>query len=139
MSTTNIYPSLTTEAWLSSPIAVADKLMSDFFNSNYSQSNLYLGNVSSFAYVIQSTKGNPDACAELMSNVLKRYFLRYYKDVNIQVTTDKETNVTSKSSLTIYMTFKDTDDKEYSLGELIEMEGLKVNKIIKLNNEGTRI
>lgn len=134
-----LYPSLDTDGWLSSPTDVADKLMSDFFDSNYSQTDIYLGNVSSFGYIMQVTKGDLNACKSKIEETLKSYFLRYFSNVTIEVTTESVNPTSSKAELGIYMTFTDTDGKMYNLGKLVQLEGTKVNKIIKLNNEGIRI
>lgn len=134
-----LYPSLDPDGWLSSPMDVADRLLSDFFDSNYSQTDIYLGNVSSFGYIMQNTKGDLNACKDRIKQTLSSYFLRYFPNVNIDVETNGTIDSSGKAELNIYMTFTDVDSKVYNLGKLVQLEGTKVSRIIKLNNEGIRI
>lgn len=136
---TALYPSLDPDGWLSAPMDVADKLLSDFFNSNYSQSDLYLGNVSSFGYIMQVTKGDIDACKDMLRQTLKTYFSRYFPSVSVDIETEPTTVPSSKTTLNIYMSFTDVDGKTYQIGKMLHTEGTKISKIVKLNNEGTPI
>lgn len=131
-----LYPSLDPDGWVFSPMETADKLMADFFDANYSQTDIYLGNVSSFAYIVQITKGNVNECIKKLQETLTSYFLRYFSNVTVEVDSLDKENLSSKAEISIYMTFTDVDSQVYNLGKLIQMKNSRINKIVKLNNNG---
>lgn len=139
MSNEIFYPSLSETGWTGSSEQIADALFSDFYESNFSQTNIYKGQVASFAYAIQSCQGDIQRTISTLENVLKSYFLRYFKAVDVEVrdVSNEVPGTDSNSSLVslgIYLSFTDTDDKTFNLSRVIQNAGTKTAKVIKINN-----
>lgn len=139
MSEAILYPALSETGWISSPEQVADALFADFYESNYSQTNIYNGQVSSFAYIIQNGQGDIQKTISLLETTLRSYFLRYFKSVDVEIR-DVSSEVpgsdpnSSRASLGIYLSFTDVQDRTYNLARVIQNAGTKSAKVIKLNN-----
>jgi len=134
MSSKVLYPELSEAGWESSSIRVADNLFSCFFASDYSQTYLYDGLVSSFAWIIQDTQNDITRTITLTQKTLSDYFTRYFNSVVVEVSEVPNTEDPSKQQLSIYLKFTDTENREYVLGKLIRMSDMKVNEIIDISN-----
>lgn len=118
------YGSLSTDGgWVKAPLKLADNLLADFYSTDYSQSYLFLGDISSMAYLVSTYQENFDECVLRVRDELQKYFGRYF--ANVVVTVE---NVTKESSafneMEIYLSFMDKD--EYSKkGEQSQLFTLK--------------
>ncbi len=134
MTAPQYFPSLSPDGWIESDPHKADNIFSQFFLSNYSQSQLYRGNVSSFAWVVQEGTGDMNKTASLMQSTLSNYFSRYFTNVTIDVTWKSETTNSSRIALSVYIGFTGYDGKAYSLGKIVNLLNMKVTTIINMNN-----
>ncbi len=129
--------SLSDKGWIRDVKPKADKMMGYYMTSNYSQSNVFLGEIVSLPKQIQEHNSDPVALRELIRSDLERYFGRFFDSVSVDVTTNYvnkddpgRLNVTVQALVV-------QDGLTYSLGRLIESVNGQVVNIIKLNNEGT--
>lgn len=129
-----LIPSLSTDSWVSSTLLKADYLFSHFFLSDYSQSYIYYGNVSSLAYILQQNKDNMQRTISVLTDSLTAYFSKYFNNVIVQVTELENKEDPTAAILSIYLKFTDTDNTEHVLGKLLETANLKIKKIIDINN-----
>lgn len=129
-----MYPSLSEDGWVKSSVKIADKLLCDWFESDFSQSYLYSGLISSLPYIIQNKQGNVAATADEVRLNLTAYFRRYFNDVVVESTDNTSADNPSKGSITLYIKFTDSEGSEYVIGRLFEIADMAVTKIIDLNN-----
>lgn len=132
-----LLPSLSEDSWVGGTRRKLDYLFSHFLASDYSQSYIYYGNVSSYAKILQEKQGDFGAIASETETVLDRYFSRYFPEVLVECsdTTDYE-NDPSRGKTSIFLQVTDEEGKSYSLGKELQFSNMKVINIINLNNRG---
>lgn len=136
MANKKFYPSLSEDGWVNNSVKIADKLLSDFFISDFSQTYLYSGAVSSFPWIIQNKQGNIAETAALVQKTLNVYFSRYFNNVVVESQDQTSADSPSKGQITLYVKFTDDEGIEYVIGKLLEIADMQVSKIINLNNNG---
>lgn len=131
-------PTLSKAGWSTGIAERIDYLLSDFFTSEYSQSYLFNGSISSITYLIQRYQGNIPGLIEATRTTLEDYFGGYFDNVLIDVTSDAGSieNPSSSVSLTIFCQVTE-NGKQYSAAKLIQTIDSKIQKIVNLNNYGT--
>ncbi len=134
MTTNKKMPSLSEDGWVNNSIKTCDYLLSHFFLSDYSQSYIYHGQVSSLPWIIQQTQGNMSRTVSLTQQTLSGYFSRYFNNVVVEVSEIEDANNPSKGEITIYVKFTDAENKEYVVGKLLHITDLTISKIINLSN-----
>ncbi len=136
MAKPTYFPSLSESSWITSSIQKADYLFSHFFESNYSQTEIYKDNVSSFAYLVAIYSEDPDRLVSEVQKTLQNYFGRYFNTVVCEVTWFANKLNTSIIELTIYLTFIDDEGKEYNLSRVLSTTGGKIVSVLNSNNYG---
>lgn len=129
-----VYPSLSEDGWVSSGIKIGDNLFSCFLISDYSQSYIYSGLISSFPWILQETQNDMSRTISLTQQTLSDYFSRYFNNVIVEVMEIDNLTDPSKGQISIYVKYSDSDNKEYVLGKMLEIADLTVKKIIDINN-----
>jgi hypothetical protein len=129
--------SLSDKGWIHDVKPKADKLMGYYMTSNYSQSNLFFGEIVSLPKQIQEHNSDPVALRELIRSDLERILGRFYDSVSVDVSTSLANQDDPGRLNVTVQALVAQDGQTYSLGRLIESVNGKVVKIIKLNNEGT--
>lgn len=126
----NPLPTLSTLGYLTSPMEKADRLMSYFFESDASQSQLFTKSVYSLQYLIQQHNQDiPTLCGQIKTN-LTNYLNGYFDSSEVECTYSEEDN---KVTIKLYADVVE-NGKKYSLGKLIETINGSFNKVISLNN-----
>lgn len=121
-------PSLSASGWLSEISEKADALMAYYITSEYSQSYVYAGAITSLIYHIQSSGRNMSALENAVTNGLGSYLRRYFETVDISVSTNRpDPNDPNRINLSVDCTIMDNGYK-YSLGREIRTEN---NRVIK--------
>lgn len=69
-----------------------------------------------------------------MANWLKLLFSNYFNNIVVESATEQDPKNPNKYQLTILVQFTDDAGKTYSLGKLLEINDLIVQKIITQNN-----
>lgn len=105
-------PSLTLDGWIENKHMQMAKLWEYFMASEYSQSNTFLGDISSLKYILASTDPKRGLVNKLESTLGKLYG-RYFDQASVSV------NMEAKSDDAVYKFYivvncRD-DEKEYSL------------------------
>lgn len=129
-------PSLTETGWITSSEITGDFLFAHFFASDYSQTEIYSGQVSSFAKIMQNNLNSVDNLIIELRNTLSAYYSRYFQSVNVDVQVKDDIANASKLALTIYIAYTDTAGKQYNLAKLVRDVTSKSAKIIDINNNG---
>lgn len=127
-------PSLGGTGWVTEIAERADKLTSYFFISDYSQSTLYEGNITSLPWLIQQFGQDETALVRETREALQVYFGRYFEQVQVDVSTQVDDSeapgtINMRIDVTVY-----ENGQKYSLGRLVSSLDSKITKIITLNN-----
>lgn len=130
------FPSLTETGWITSSEITGDFLFAHFFASDYSQTHLYSGHVSSFAKIMQKNMDNVDNLVSELRSTLLLYYTRYFENVVVDVNVKDDLTNDSKLSLLIYIAYSDTAGKQYNLAKLVRDVTSKSSQIIDINNYG---
>lgn len=125
-------PTLTSTGWLTDIAKRADALMSYYLTSEYSQTSIYKGKVTSLTYHVQQHNSNPEKLQSTVESDLRVYFERYFDSVDLTVTTnlpnpDDPNRVNLQIDVVVY-----EGEYRYSLGQEIRSANGKVIEIIKL-------
>lgn len=130
------FPSLSDQGWVKSNREIADFALSHFFESNYSQSQLYNGSVSSLAYIIQENNGDVNSTASDIETKLTSYLLSMLPGVVVSCVPNTADTTTSESSVSLYISFNDSTGKKVTMSNLLEIKNSKLYKVTNLNNNG---
>ena len=112
-------PTLTTAGWINDTPSMASKLMDYFVASDYSQSQLYRGNVASLAYLVQKYGDTPPLLADSVRETLRPYFAKHVDEIMISVATN-DIDGTGEYNLSIDVSLT-TNGTSHSLGKLIQI------------------
>ena len=131
-----VVPTLSSSGFISNPPEMADRLLSYFFLSEASQSELYYGNITSLPDLIQKHNSETFVLEQAAKDQLTRYFSRYFDNVEVQATTQiPRPGDENRTNLTVFVSF--TKDKStYNIGNLVQIVDGKINEIVRLNNSG---
>lgn len=131
------YPSLDVDGWTKSSLHVADKMLSDFFLSEYSQTFAFAGTVKSFPWFIQQYESDPLQLISNLQSALSTYFTTQFNDVDVQMNYEKDdTQSINIYSLIFYMTFTDDVGDVFNLSKIIRHDNLKVTEITNILQNG---
>jgi hypothetical protein len=128
------YPSLTDSGWITSSPQILDNLLADAYESDYSQTALYRGQVFSIAYVIQEGQGDIPRTIGLLQEGLSRYLKRYFQEVAVEVYRVSALESSSKVELSMYINVTDQDNKSINAAKLLEVTNGQLTNIVTLNN-----
>lgn len=134
MALATYVPSLSEDGWVNSPILMGDYLLSHFFLSDFSQTELYNGSISSLPYLITQYQGNISGLLSAVQTTLQQYLSRYFSSVTIE--TNQVPNPTNSSQIgfSIYVSYVGADGVTYTLDNLIQTMDSKISSIIKTTN-----
>lgn len=130
------YPGLDTDGWIITPTAVADRLLGDFFLSDYSQTENFTGRVSSFAWVVKTYEHDSNLLSEMTQDQLSQYFDKYFWEPEVVVNWENEEGSINKQILKIYATFQDRHGDVHNLARLARGDGTRIREIIAISNDG---
>ena len=128
---TTVVPSVSTQGWLTIPGEKADRLLSYFFSSEYSQTKSYYGRISSLPFLIASYQNRLDDLKVAISKDLNALMASFFDKVLIEV--DVVPDDSSETRYTIKLSAKIIDDEvSYELARVIRIKDSVINKIIKI-------
>lgn len=130
-------PSLSQDGWVTDTAMKADYLLAQLFETNYSQSVLYAGAITSFQYLIQKYGDNPAKLIEVSIDKFQTYFQRYFNNVLVEVLVPPDPNDGSASIYKIYLSFDDVNGTRFNIGKLGTMVDSKFVAVINDNDFGT--
>ena len=127
-------PTLSSDGWVTNTVMKADYLLSHFFLSEYSRTYLYLGDISSFPWILQKYKDDIYGLEDNTRQTLKKYFGRYFPKAEVDVKIKKEEG--SKYAIIVVVIVTDVGGREFSVGRLADVLDAKILKVQKINNTG---
>jgi hypothetical protein len=128
-------PDLSPKGWVTDPVEKADKLMAHFYAAEYSQTNLFPNDVSSFTYLLQNNLGDEKGLEDALSNELKKYFSKYFDNVSTYVKVHDDPDSGSKQTVEFSISFSQ-NGKQYDLLKTKELSESLYERYYKLNNTG---
>ena len=126
--------SFSEDGWLEPGAVLFDRIMAYFFVSDYSQSNEYMGLVSSFPAIIQSTQGDFSQTTMMVRQTLERYLSRYFTDVVVETAEVINEADPKKEGIRVYASAKDPQGNTLNLGRTVLFSGSMVHEIINIIN-----
>lgn len=128
-------PTLSMLGWSRNPRESLDVLVSHFFLTNASQSDLYRGSMSTAQQILQKFSNDVVSAASEMSTALLMVLRKYYTDSSVSVTHRLIDPTVSASAVQFIVSGTVTDNGvSYQLNKLAEArEGIFV-KFIETNN-----
>jgi len=131
---TTFIPILGNSAWEPSPDVIANQMFATFFLSDYSQTALYEGHVSSFAYIMQ-TYNSYDILdlTMLLQKVLTGYYMRYFDSVVCEITHSQDPNYQSKLVLNIFLEYT-SEGISNNISKAVRVVDGKAQSVIDVNN-----
>lgn len=134
MTIATYVPTLSTDGWVSSPSLMGDYLLSHFFVSDYSQTELYNGQVASLPYLIALYQNNISGLLIGVQDTLSVYLSRYFNNVVVEANSVPNTTNSSSIGFSIFVGYTGTDGIQYTLTNIIETVNSKISNIINQGN-----
>ena len=121
---------------ISSPSKIADRLMSYFYASDFSQSTALYGNIISLPALIQKNSNNPDQVVSDISSGLTSLFTPFFDSINFDVTYEIDNqnsgmNIRSRYNIKVYGTMT-KDGVDHSLANLLAITNNQLSKVSEL-------
>jgi hypothetical protein len=129
-------PSLSEDGWVNTPSLMGDYLISHFFVSDYSQTQLYLNQVSSFPYLIQKYQNDLPGLLTAIQTTLNTYLGRYFSNVVVEASQYPNPTNSGSIGINLFVGFTGSDGVSYNLSKIIQIVNSKIESIINLNNNG---
>ncbi len=93
-----ILPTLTSVGWLKNPKDIMGTLFANALVSDYSQSNIYQGTITSISYIVFTHQNNIDALTTALRDQLEKYYSRYFDNT---LTVETASSINSNGKYTI--------------------------------------
>lgn len=127
-------PSLTAAGWATDPGMKLDLAFADYLASNYSQSEVFEGKISSLPYVIQHTSGDIAALRREAAETLQRHLSNLFERVSVSADVKDIETVDGKTTTLVYKITVMDDGKAVVFNRQIEDIRSSSLKLIMLNN-----
>lgn len=129
-------PTLSPQGWLSSPAEKIDRLLSYYFLTHASQSNLFQGSLVSLPKQVQQYGHDPDTLREEIRETLQSYLQPYFDSASVEVAIsypEKDNDRRYDVRLDIVLT---QDGERHTAGHLISTLDSVVTRYMAQNNYG---
>lgn len=136
MGSKHVFLSLTVQGWLQQSISVFDQMLGEFFLSEYSQTFLFTGSVSSFPWILQRYKGDMQMICNRTKETLITYLSTQFPSVDINVDYKAVENSINRYNLILYAEVTGTDGEKVNLVRLVNFDDTKVFEVMKTLVEG---
>jgi len=132
----NPVPTLSSSGWVYSASHKLQFLLSYFYESLYSQSQLYYTNITSMSYLLYKYGTDPYKLASEVETSLKNYLSRYLNSSNLVVecTANSTSSSTGVSSINMYIQFTNENGKIVTLSNLLNVSGNKITSVVNTVN-----
>ncbi len=125
-------PSLSDSNWVYDNKGKVDFLMSYFYESLYSQTQLYYPHVSSMSYLLYKYGNNPSDFSREVESTLQTMLSRYVDSAKVSCSP----NLTDSfiSSINMYVEFTDSMGNIVTLSDMLNVENNKITKVVNAVN-----
>jgi len=115
-------PSLSTDKFIHEPLLKLDTLYTYFLASEFSQTNVYRGNISSLKYIFSNNSDNNKSLISDVDRSLTNFLERYFKEVDVYVDYDEDNN-----EIKVNIKVKEVNGDEATLGNTLSIADGKVD------------
>lgn len=130
----NPLPTLSTSSWVTDISEKADRLLSNFFVSQHSQSQMFHGHITSLTYLVQQYGHDNIALVRETKAALVTYLNSYFDEATVDATTDiPNEDDPGRTNLTIDVVVTQGGER-YTLGKLIQVVNSTIAEIVSINN-----
>jgi hypothetical protein len=135
LATITPVPTLSTQGFVRDSSGKFDFLLSHYFLSDYNQTYLYAGQVSSLPQIIERSGSHiPELLADLKRSLFE-YLANYYDSVSVEVDTTSNLTTDPRTDLELRVVISLAENgKQAVFGRLLKSENSKLASIVKLNN-----
>ena len=81
----NVYPTLDSVGFLTTPESKAERILSDYIGTNFSQSNVFYGRLKSMIYAVKNNTNDMASLANQVTNDLTELYGKYLSGVVVEV------------------------------------------------------
>lgn len=134
MSTASPLPTLGEAGWITSSRDKINYLLSYFYESQYSQTQFYYGNVSSMSYLLYKYGNEPDTMASEVESTLTAYLNRHVNNVTVECSATPTNSI--QASINVYVAFTDEQGNPVTFSNLLLIQNSKLVKVVNANNTG---
>jgi len=127
-----VLPCLSGDSWCTDIRRQISNLFAYALTSNYSQSNIYNGNITSIPYLIAKYQNNQLDMADEMQVALTKYYNRYFPNTNIQVDYDTPVNDSYKLYISVTIT---VNGIVYTLAVVAAVDNGALSKVLSQINQ----
>lgn len=120
-----VAPTLGPDGYVFSSMKQADYLMAWFLASDYSQSNVHLGKISSFGWLVGQYNNDIARLVEQTQSTLQTYLGRYLNNVLVQCRDASNPDTPNQNILAIGAQFTLADGTVQELVRIMEISGSK--------------
>ena len=127
-------PTMSRQGYVNTLPEIADRLMSYFFTTAYSQSYLYAGMLTSLPQLIQAHGDDERVLNDRVQEALTKYLTRYFSYVLVTVTRVIDPSVPT-GEIQIQLAIKISHDGEkHNFGKLISVVDNSIKRITEITN-----
>lgn len=128
-------PTLSTKGWVSSIEEKGDRVIAWFITSEYSQSELYYGQIASLAHLIKEYGHDRTLLQSEVTESLERLLMRNFNNNAVVRVTVEDTDPQKPGQMTIRLNCTVREDgQSHSLGRRIRFVDGVLAEVINLNN-----
>lgn len=80
----NVYPTLDSVGFLTTPESKAERILSDYIGTNFSQSNVFYGSLKSMIYAVKNNTNDMAGLANQVTNDLTELYGKYLSGVVVE-------------------------------------------------------
>lgn len=124
---------LSSDGWVSAPMKKFDYAIAHFFASEYSQTHIFKGNISSLPYIVQESQGNMQDFCSSLEKTLTSYLNSMFQNVVVEAT-EVPTDTQFKGEVRMYVQVTDYDGTELNLGKILRTENGLIREIVDIVN-----
>lgn len=115
------------------------QLMSDLYVSDYNQTQLYPGNVTSLARLIQQAGTDGNKAATIIQSALSVYFSRYYDGCRVDVTVEDDVNSGRQDQLVLRLKIGVQEQGVNQVYDyMVKSTNSMLDELIRINNTGVK-
>jgi hypothetical protein len=132
-------PVLGTQSFVYDSANKFNQLLSDFYLSDYNQTQLYPGQVTSLPRILQQAGSDYATAVSKIQSLFSNYLSRYYDGNNsVQVSVVDDTAVGRKDQLILKLVVSLTEDsQQVTYGYLLKTANAMIEEVVRINNYGT--
>ena len=121
------------DGWATSPQKKFEYAIAHFFASEYSQTYLFPGNISSLTWIVQTAQGDMPKFISLLETTLTGYLSTMFNNVVVEAN-EIPSDVQFRGEVRLYVSVTDASGVELNLGKVLKTEEGLIREIVDIIN-----